>query len=107
MLMVFISLLYLFNRKFHNFIEKHDTKTIMIPTPYIFQNFAPGSKEAKEQGATMLAWIWITYMVGVYLWYLTMTPDVTEKVLYGSAVFVIVLALIVYHRYYKVPSKYK
>lgn len=107
MIMVFISLLYLFNRKFHNFIEKHDTKIITITIPYLFQTFDPGSKEEKEQSASMLAYFWITYMIGVYFWYLTMTPDVTEKVLYGSGVFVIVLSLIVYYRYYKVPSKYK
>ena len=63
--------------------------------------------EEIEQGATRLAWFWIFYMIGVYFLYLTMTPDVTEKVLYGTAVFVILFSLMIYHRYYKVPSKYK
>jgi len=107
MLMVFISLLYLYNRKFRNFIEKHDTKIINLPQPYFLVSFEPGSPEEIEQGATRLAWFWILYMIGVYFWYLTMTPDVTEKVLYGTAVFVILFSLMIYHRYYKVPSKYK
>lgn len=89
---VFLGVMYKYNRKFYHLINDN----LIINVKY-------REMDLLDVGA----YSYILYVVLVYLWYFTMTPDVTIKMIYATALMAIITTLLTYYRYYKVAPKYK
>lgn len=89
---VFLGVMYKYNRKFYHLINDN----LIINVKY-------REMDLLDVGA----YSYILYVILVYLWYFTMTPDVTIKMIYATALMAIITTLLTYYRYYKVAPKYK
>lgn len=88
----FLGFMYKYNKKFYHLIN---------------DNLILKFKYREINSLDLVSYTYIFYAVLVYFWYFTMTPDVTIKMIYATALMAIITTSLTYYRYYKVAPKYK